>query len=276
MSADAELVGRSIERYRRAHRRYERRHPEIFNPVEQARLREALSEAIAAIETTHEPRRALDFGCGSGNLTAHLLGLGLRVTAADVSPEFLEVVKRRYDVDALPLNGIDLDGVPDASFDLVAAYSVLHHVPDYLGVLDELVRVLRPGGVLHLDHEVNHEFWGPDGCGHRFRLALEEHERARRALWNPTRHRWQRFAQPMWWALRFRPAWYFGREGDIHVWPEDHIEWQAVEERLVAAGCSVVRRDDYLHFQAGYPGEVWKRWRDAGCTDMRCLTVRRV
>jgi SAM-dependent methyltransferase len=178
-------------------------------------------------------------------------------------------------VELLTLNGLDLAGIADGSFDLVTAYSVLHHVPDYLGILDELVRVLRPGGVLHLDHEVNDEFWGPDGCGHRFREALAEHRRARPALWNPERHRWQRLAQPAWWALRLWPAWYFGREGDIHVWPEDHIEWARVEERLVALGCEILRREDYLHFQNGYPRELWERWRREGCTDMRCLTVRR-
>ena len=275
MSDDAALVRRSVERYRRAHRRYERRHPEIFNPVEQARLREALALAADAVTTGAAAPRALDFGCGSGNVTAHLVALGLRVTAADVSPEFLRRVAERFDVELLPLNGIDLAGVGDATFDLVAAYSVLHHVPDYLGVLDELVRVLRPGGVLHLDHEVNDEFWGPDGSGHRFREALSSHERARRALWNPARHRWQRLARMEWWALRLRPAWYFGREGDIHVWPEDHIEWDRVEERLAALGCDVVHRADYLHFQAGYPRELWARWRDSGATDMRALSVRR-
>ena len=200
--------------------------------------------------------------------------LGLRVTGADVSPEFLDTVRRRYGVETLRLNGLDLREVPDATFDLVAAYSVLHHVPDYLGIVGELVRVLRPGGVLHLDHEANAEFWG-EGCGARFRAALHDNRRATPALWNPVRHRWQRFAQPSWWALRFRPAWYFGREGDIHVWPDDHIEWDLIEERLREIGSEVVERADYLHFQAGYPEELWERWRDAGCTDMRALTVRR-
>jgi SAM-dependent methyltransferase len=277
-STEAALVERSIDRYRRAHRRYERRHPEIFNAVEQARLREALDRGRRAIATASSPARALDFGCGAGNLTAHLLALGLDVTAADVSPEFLDAVRRRFAGRALAtlrLNGVDLAGVPDASFDLVAAYSVLHHVPDYLGVLAELVRVLRPGGVLHLDHEANEQFWGPHGSGHAFREELARLARERRGLWNPQRHRWQRVLQPTWWALRLRPEWVFGREGDIHVWPDDHIEWDRIEAVLLELGCEIVHREDYLNFHAGYPRDVWARWRDAGCTDMRALTVRR-
>lgn len=275
---EAALVERSIERYRRAHRRYERRHPEIFNAVEQARLGHGLERAREAVRTGAAPPRALDFGCGSGNLTARLLGLGFEVTAGDVSPEFLQTVAGRFagrPVTTLPLNGTDLVGVADATFDLVAAYSVLHHVPDYLGVLGELVRVLRPGGVLYLDHEANDEFWGPHGGGHAYREELARLERERRALWNPQRHGWQRRLQPMWWALRLRPAWFFGREGDIHVWPEDHIEWHRIEAVLVAHGCEVVHREDYLNFHAGHPPDVWARWRDDGATDMRALTVRR-
>jgi len=277
-TTEAALVQRSIDRYRRAHRRYERRHPEIFNPIEQARLVQGLDRARRAIATGAAPALAMDFGCGSGNLTARLLDLGLEVTAADVSPEFLQAIGRRFagrPVSTLRLNGTDLAGVPDAAFDLVAAYSVLHHVPDYLGVLAELVRVLRPGGVLYLDHEANAEFWGPHGSGHAFREELARLARERPGLWNPQRHRWQRVLQPAWWALTLRPAWYFGREGDVHVWPEDHIEWDRVEAELAGLGCDVVHREDYLHFQAGYPVDVWARWRDRGSTDMRALTVRR-
>ncbi|MGH7593998.1 MAG: methyltransferase domain-containing protein [Gemmatimonadales bacterium] len=38
---------------------------------------------------------------------------------------------------------MNLSNVKDRSVDMVATYSVLHHVPDYLGILPELLRVLR-------------------------------------------------------------------------------------------------------------------------------------
>jgi SAM-dependent methyltransferase len=263
--------------------RYERRHPEIFNPVEQTRLRAALERAGAEIRGGGDrPRRALDFGTGGGNLTAHLLDLGFHVTAADVSPAFLRAVRRRFHdrpLATLELNGVDLAGVPDGSFDLVAAYSVLHHVADYLRIVEELARVTRRGGVVVLDHEANSEFWPPDGCAHHFRQELLRHQIERPGVWNPARRVWQRYMIPAKYVhavrLRIDPAYFVRREGDIHVWPEDRIEWDRILDRLAQAGCRLVWRDDYLNYHAGYPDDLYAAWRDRGCTDMSCVVARR-
>ena len=156
-SLDAQRqIDRNIRIHDRVASSYEATHDEIFNPVEQARLRSALERAKAAVATGAERPRALDFGCGSGNLTRHLLELGFEVVAADVSQRFLDLVERRFE--GAPLTTCRIDGtglacVDDSSFDLAAAYSVLHHVPDYLGAVAEMARVVRPGGVLFLDHE---------------------------------------------------------------------------------------------------------------------------
>src|SRR5258708_36883433 len=89
------LVERSITKYRRSSRRYDRKHPEIFNPTEQARLHGELERALTEIHRGDSSPRALDLGCGTGNITRHLLDLGARVLAADVSPEFLTIAGRR-------------------------------------------------------------------------------------------------------------------------------------------------------------------------------------
>ena len=276
MSAgERELVARSIRRYRRAHRGYGRAHPEIFNEVEQARLRAALERAVAAAPGV----RALDFGCGSGNVTRHLADLGMEVTAADVSPEFLRTVERRFEVRTLQLNGRDLAGVPDASFDLAAAYSVLHHIPDYLTAVRELARVVRPGGIVFIDHEANDGFWAPDGCGTQLRVEWEQRRLERPGLWNPERRRWQRYLMPSKYLLGVRllldPGYLFGREGDIHVWAEDHVEWDRVIAALEEVGCSVAWRDDYLGFDPGYPDDLYRAYVERGCSDMTALAARR-
>jgi SAM-dependent methyltransferase len=272
---EQELIERSIRRYRRAHRRYDRAHPEIFNEVEQARLHAALERAAADAPGT----RALDFGCGSGNVTAHLVELGMDVVAADVSPEFLRIVESRLGVRTVRLNGRDLAGVADGSFDLVAAYSVLHHIPDYLVAVRELARVVRPGGIVYIDHEANDGFWAPDGCAHHLRLEWGRRRLERPGLWNPERRRWQRYLMPSKYALGVRllfdPDYLFGSEGDIHVWAEDRVEWDRVIEALEDAGCSVVWREHYLNYNPAYPEDLYAKYRDRGCSDMTALAARR-
>lgn len=242
-------------------RRYARRHPEIFNPVEQERLAAGVRAALAEVRSP--AREALDFGCGTGNVTRHLLAAGAQVVAADVSERNLAHVARRFGVETLHLDGGPL---PRERFDLVAAYSVLHHIPDYLAALDDLAAALRPGGVLYLDHEAHEAAWQPDGCVAAYRAALAEH-------W-----RWRRLAAPRKIARRVwrevHPRSFFGAEGDLHVWPWDHIEWDRVVERLEALGLEVVRRDDHLGYTAGEPRAVWERFRDR-CADMTALTARR-
>ncbi len=282
------LVERSIRKYRRAHRHYDRKHPEIFNPVEQARLHEALGRALGEIRTGAHPPRALDLGCGTGNLTRHLLELGTNVLAADVSPEFLNTVRRLYDrtgrLETFQLNGIDLTGIPDGSVDFVCAYSVLHHIPDYLAAIKDVCRVLAPGGVVFLDHEANHNFWDKGSCFWDLLRATDEARVARQNRWNgrewwhPEEKPWQRYLQPSRYILKLRqtinPAYPWDVEGDIHVWDHDHIEWEEIEARLRAGGCEIVSRVDYMNYSSEYPDEVWERFKDT-CTNMRLTVARR-
>jgi SAM-dependent methyltransferase len=97
-------------------------------------------------------RAILDAGCGQGDLTLHLLQQGAAVTALDVSPGMIDVVRRRAQLlpdrvgelvtVAAPLEHSDL---PDAAFDLLLGKFILHHIDIGSGA-PELRRVLRPGG----------------------------------------------------------------------------------------------------------------------------------
>lgn len=278
-AGSTQLVERSVRSYAKHHGTYDGNHPEIFNEVEQARLRDSLHRLVSE-SGVNEPH-ALDLGAGSGNVTAHLLDLGARVTAAEVSPHFIDLLQRRFGdaVETVHINGVDLEGLPDSAFDIVTLYSVLHHIPDYLAIVEEIARVLRPGGLVYFDHEVNDEYWHPDGGWAQFRRAAAEHRRHESGVWNPHRWRWQRFLIPGNYvhALhRLRdPEYMMRREGDIHVTADDHIEWPKLIERVKASGMSVVRSVDYLNYNADYPIEVWERFRDGGATNMCYLVARR-
>ncbi|HEX8639925.1 MAG TPA: class I SAM-dependent methyltransferase [Allosphingosinicella sp.] len=261
-------IERNVRVHDRIAERYEQTHDEIFNPVEQARLRASLERAGTAFSAGPSPRRALDFGCGSGNLTRHLLALGYAVVAADVSQAFLDLIARRHSNDPVAtyrMNGRNLEGLDDSSFDLVAAYSVLHHVPDYLAALDEMARVTRPGGIVYLDHEHSPVYWRADGDYRRF-------------VREAARFDWRKFFVPHNYYGKLRrllidPR--YSNEGDIHVWPDDHIEWDEVEARLGAAGFEKLFAEDYLVCRNSYRTQVYEAHRNR-LADMRVMAMRKV
>ncbi|MEJ7810902.1 MAG: class I SAM-dependent methyltransferase [Gemmatimonadaceae bacterium] len=257
----------------RAHDRvsaaYEAIHGEIFNAVEQDRLRHAVARAVDGIQTGSSPTIALDFGCGTGNLTGHLLAFGLRVVSADVATRFLDLVRERYGatgrLELLVLNGRDLRDVTNERFDFVAAYSVLHHIPDYLAAVEELIRVTKPGGVVYLDHEVNDTYWSMPP------VYAEWLEQAPK----PT-GRWRRFFRPQAYVRRVReflnPR--YQPEGDIHTWPDDHIEWHRIRALFLQHEFEILIEEDYLLYRAGYELEVYRHY-SGRCADMRLVAARK-
>ncbi|WP_165357501.1 class I SAM-dependent methyltransferase [Sphingosinicella sp. CPCC 101087] len=262
---------RQIERNVRIHDRvaadYEKMHDEIFNPVEQDRLRRALARAKEALRTGAERPRALDFGCGSGNLTRHLLALGFEVVAADISPAFLALIERRHagqPVETHLMDGRSLASLADSAFDFAATYSVMHHVPDYLGAATEMGRIVRPGGIVYIDHEHSPSYWGADPAYRDF---------LRRA----SRFDWRKFLVPHNYYGKFRRMFvdpHYSNEGDIHVWPDDHIEWDEIEGVLRGEGFDTLFAEDYLVFRGRYRPEVYEEYRTR-CTDMRVLAMRK-
>jgi SAM-dependent methyltransferase len=99
--------------------------------------------------------RVLDVPCGGG---VALRGLrrdqGVAYVAADIAPAMLDrtvvAAARRGVLDQLRTAEEDLLDLsfPDDSFDLVVSLTGLHVVPDPVRAVQELARVLRPGGRL--------------------------------------------------------------------------------------------------------------------------------
>jgi ubiquinone/menaquinone biosynthesis C-methylase UbiE len=95
--------------------------------------------------------RVLDAGCGPGAYAEWLVEHGAQVVAVDASPAMLAHARQRVS-DRATFHLADLsqplDFLEDGSFDLVIAPLVLDYLEDWRGVLGELRRVLKPGGVL--------------------------------------------------------------------------------------------------------------------------------
>ncbi|AXH93650.1 class I SAM-dependent methyltransferase [Micromonospora aurantiaca] len=83
----------------------------------------------------------------------------VRITGVELSPRMLEIAGRRAtelgrEVDLRPGTAHDLD-FPDAAFDTVVCTLSLCAIPDDHRAVEEMIRVLRPGGLLLLaDHVV--------------------------------------------------------------------------------------------------------------------------
>ncbi len=270
----------AIAHNRRAHdalgAAYDTQHPEIFNDIEQARLRAAVARAVElARPAAGALVRALDAGCGTGNLTGHLIAAGAVVTAADVSTKFLSIVQGRFGGDALAgvaeLNGTDLQPIADGSFDVTICYSVLHHVPDYAAFVREMARVTAPGGIVMIDHERTDASWTSGDYQAFLREAVVWPPRRWWYWLQPARY-WKRIRPLLEWQKWGNPRWM--PEGDLHIWPDDHIEWDRVESALAAGGCDIAVRDHYLLFEPRYRRDVWEQWRTR-CSDMQCLVARK-
>jgi SAM-dependent methyltransferase len=94
--------------------------------------------------------RVLDLGCGRGEQSVMLAGQDLRVVAADVEPEVLEAVRDRARAAQVDVDTVQLDvkaGLPEpGTYDAVVCTEVLEHVRDYAAAMEEIKRVLKPGG----------------------------------------------------------------------------------------------------------------------------------
>jgi uncharacterized protein (TIRG00374 family) len=97
-------------------------------------------------------QRVLELGCGVGDYTVLWARRGAQVLATDISPESIDITRRRaaanglahaIEARCLPAEAL---AVPDASCDLVIGFGVLHHLEDLERVGREVRRVLRPGG----------------------------------------------------------------------------------------------------------------------------------
>jgi SAM-dependent methyltransferase len=98
------------------------------------------------------PLKALDLGCGDGTTAIPLAQLDADVTGIDIASNLVEAGNRRAAKAGLGNlrfqegDACDLNGVPDASFDLTLSVFGAMFAPKPFDVAKEMVRVTKPGG----------------------------------------------------------------------------------------------------------------------------------
>lgn len=123
------------------------------SPQEAPEIAAGIGAILSGLELFHGAR-VLDFGCGTGWMGRLLSDLGCRVTSMDVSQRALDLAAEiesrtahekgriaysRYEGDSL--------GLEDGAFDRIVCFDAFHHVPNPGRVLQEMHRVLAPGGI---------------------------------------------------------------------------------------------------------------------------------
>lgn len=235
----------------KVYKSYNLKHAEIYNDYEQSRLIHLIQETVELVKKPAQEVKVLDVGAGTGNLARKYLDLGCKVTASDVSMKSLDLLEQ---LSGSPktlskhlIEGDTLD-FPDNTFDIVCTYSVLHHIPDYIKTVREMIRVVQPGGIVYIDHEANSFLYEPDE-------KLKEYlSKTRQTTWEHLikLHRTQELYTFDFLKAAFIKTFInkkYQREGDIHVWKDDHIEWDEIFSVANEMGVQIVRDVDYLMYR---------------------------
>ncbi|MGW6420301.1 class I SAM-dependent methyltransferase [Streptomyces sp. NPDC055055] len=122
-------------------------------PLERALLG-AFAELVRAVGGG-----VVDMGCGPGQVTAHLRGLGLDAFGVDASPVMVGLAREAYPELRFEVGSMEALEIGDGLLGgVLSRWSVIHTPPEELpGVLAEISRVLAPGG------QVLFEFPATDG-----------------------------------------------------------------------------------------------------------------
>jgi 2-polyprenyl-3-methyl-5-hydroxy-6-metoxy-1,4-benzoquinol methylase len=92
--------------------------------------------------------RVLDVGCGGGNLLLDLQKKGADVYGIETNPKSVEICKRkRLKILCGNLESINF---PDEQFDTVIMSQLIEHLPSPKETLNEIHRLLKPGGKLYI------------------------------------------------------------------------------------------------------------------------------
>jgi ubiquinone/menaquinone biosynthesis C-methylase UbiE len=121
-----------------------------------------IHELIVARLNAKAGERWLDLACGTGAVSERAARAGADVVGIDLAPVLIETARERASQQGLKIDYRvgdceRLDGVEDASFDVVSSTCGIMFAPDHEATARELARIVRPGGRIGLAN------WTPEG-----------------------------------------------------------------------------------------------------------------
>jgi SAM-dependent methyltransferase len=154
----------------------------FYELVEEHRYQKEWHIPAAADFSNARGKKVLEIGCGLGTDGAQFALAGADYTGIDLTDAAVDLARRRFDLFNLPgaFRTADAENLdfPDESFDVVYSHGVFHHTPDTVRAVQEVHRVLRPGGraVVMLYHR--------DSYNYRINISLLRRAGAHLLRWN--------------------------------------------------------------------------------------------
>lgn len=122
------------------------------------------SKPVSFLDKNYSGKKILDFGCGHGRNIPFLLNLGFDVTGLEVGGAIVDNLNKGFpEQNFLTAQDNGLIAANDESFDYVLACNSIYYskpdTDDFRRNIDEVIRVLKPGGylvfsMLGLDHSI--------------------------------------------------------------------------------------------------------------------------
>ena len=120
-------------------------------PTATAKECERLLGYLNKVEVSQPGCRILDSGCGTGRLAVCLAERGYEAYGIDVNPDFIEVARDKAKAQGVSAYFMtaEAEQLPfdDEFFDICIVFHVLEHVVDWKKTIDEVARILKPGGI---------------------------------------------------------------------------------------------------------------------------------
>ncbi|MDY0093242.1 MAG: class I SAM-dependent methyltransferase [Candidatus Vecturithrix sp.] len=123
---------------------------EFFDELEHYRYQKLAYLPQVVSFPGYKGKKVLEIGCGVGLDSLQFARAGAELTAIDLTPNAITLAKRNLEVHGFQATFLNMNAealeFPDNHFDAVYSHGVLHHTPRPQQAIDEVLRVLKPGG----------------------------------------------------------------------------------------------------------------------------------
>ena len=124
---------------------------EYFEEIENNRYKVSPEIFSFAQFTRFRGKKVLEIGVGAGTDFLQWVRAGADTYGVDLTEEAIDHVKHRLSLYNLQASGYavaDSENLPfeENTFDLVYSWGVIHHTPNTIKALDEIIRVMKPNG----------------------------------------------------------------------------------------------------------------------------------